>query len=351
VSTTTISAPTISAPTISAPTISAPPSEYPRLAAEICDAGLLIKRPGRYLAKMTVSVAALAAGWAALFLVGNSWWALAVAALLSLLSTQVVFFAHDAGHGQIFKSRRANWAVGLIAANCLAGMSFGWWVPKHLAHHAHPNVVDRDPDIGPGTLALTFTADRARSRQGAGRVLARYQAWLFFPLLLLEGLGLHISGVDYLVRRRDRVAALEGVLIAVNVALYLTLVLLVLSPLRAFAFIAVQQGLFGLYLGCSFAPNHKGMPIYTDDSNLDIMDRQVSTARNVAGGRLTALALGGLNYQIEHHLFPNMPRANLRKAQGIIRRFCASHDITYNENSLFRSYRQALSFLNAVGAS
>ncbi len=139
-------------------------------------------------------------------------------------------------------------------------------------------------------------------------------------------------------------------LLGLHAALYLTAVFWVLSPLRAVAFVAVQQGLFGLYLGCTFAPNHKGMPVLVDDSELGFLRRQIITSRNVAGGRLIAFLFGGLNYQTEHHLFPAMPRPNLSKARPIIRKFCADHDITYHESSVFASYRQALVYLNTVGA-
>ena len=92
--------------------------------------------------------------------------------------------------------------------------------------------------------------------------------------------------------------------------------LLVLSPLKAVVFIVVQQALFGLYLGCSFAPNHKGMPMLAADDQSDFLRRQVLTSRNVRGSWLVDFALGGLNYQIEHHLFPSMPRPNLRRSQA-----------------------------------
>jgi fatty acid desaturase len=112
----------------------------------------------------------------------------------------------------------------------------------------------------------------------------------------------------------------------------------------------VQQGLFGLYLGCSFAPNHKGMPTLTQADELDFLRRQVLTSRNVRGSWLVDLVLGGLNYQIEHHLFPNMPRPNLRRAQPLVRAFCAQHGLAYVEASLVGSYAQALRHLHAVGA-
>ncbi len=130
---------------------------------------------------------------------------------------------------------------------------------------------------------------------------------------------------------------------------YLTAVFLVLSPVRAVVFMIVQQGLFGLYLGCSFAPNHKGMPILNADDQSDFLRRQVLTSRNVRGGWLTDVALGGLNYQIEHHLFPSMPRPSLRGSQALIEAFCRQRGVPYCQSSLAGSYAQALRHLNTVG--
>jgi fatty acid desaturase len=124
----------------------------------------------------------------------------------------------------------------------------------------------------------------------------------------------------------------------------------VLSPGKAVLFLAVHQGLFGVYLGCTFAPNHKGMPTLTEDDQLDYLRRQVLTSRNVRGGRLVDVALGGLNYQIEHHLFPNMPTPNLRRAQPIVRAYCSELGVAYEQTGLLASYAQALRRLHEVGA-
>jgi fatty acid desaturase len=93
------------------------------------------------------------------------------------------------------------------------------------------------------------------------------------------------------------------------------------------------------------------VPIYNDDSTLGFLQGQISVSRNVKGGRFTAFIFGGLNYQIEHHLFPAMPRPNLARAQQIVRAFCASQDIPYNEDSLVGSYRQALTYRKCSGGS
>lgn len=109
-----------------------------------------------------------------------------------------------------------------------------------------------------------------------------------------------------------------------HVAAYLTVVLLVLSPLKALAFVVVHQALFGLYMGASFAPNHKGMAMPEEHDRPDFLRGQVLTSRNVRGGRVIDFVLGGLNYQIEHHLFPSMPRIALPAAQPLVRAYCAN---------------------------
>jgi fatty acid desaturase len=323
-------------------------SEYTRLSRQIKQAGMLDRRHGYYAAKISLNLALFAGGWAAFAILGDSWWQLLTAAYLAVVFTQVAFVGHDAGHRQIFRSRRANELVGLVHANPLVGISFGWWVGKHDRHHSNPNHEDLDPDIG--IAALAFTADQAMSKHGLVRLIARYQAYLFLPLLLLEAAHLHLASAKAILRGRGRANAVEALLLLVHVAGYATALLLVLSPLQAAAFALVQQGLFGLYLGCAFAPNHKGMPTLTEADELDFLRRQVLTSRNVAGSRLVDFLLGGLNYQIEHHLFPNMPRPNLRRAQPLVRGFCTQHNIPYTEATMFGSYAEALRHLHTVGA-
>jgi fatty acid desaturase len=323
-------------------------SEYTQLSRQVRQAGLLDRRRGWYGARIALNLVLLAAGGIAFVVLGESWWQLATAAYLAVVATQLAFVGHDAGHRQIFRHRRANDLVGLLHANLLVGISFGWWVPKHNAHHTNPNDEDLDPDIG--IAALAFTAAQARGKRGLGRVLARSQAFLFFPLLLLEAGHLHVASLKSILGGRGRANLVEGLLLVVHAVVYVTALVVVLTPLQGVVFALVQQGLFGLYLGCSFAPNHKGMPTLTEADQLDFLRRQVLTSRNVRGSRVVDFLLGGLNYQIEHHLFPNMPRPNLRHAQPLVKAFCRQHELPYAEASLFGSYAEALRHLHAVGA-
>jgi len=310
--------------------------------------GLLRRRRGYYSVKIGANLLLLGGGWAVFFLLGRSWWQLLVAVFLGVMFTQTGFIGHDAGHRQISGSKRADDLIGRIHDNLLIGLSYGWWTSKHNRHHAHPNQAGRDPDIG--GRAIAFTPDQARARRGIGSWLVGYQAWLFFPMLMLEGLHLHVAGVRTLLGRRGTTVKLvEGGLLAAHIIGYLVAVFLVLSPVQAVAFLLVQQGVFGVYLGCSFAPNHKGMAMFGEDDKVDFLRRQVSSSRNIRGGWFTDFALGGLNYQIEHHLFPSLPRPSLRYAREPVRAFCGQHGIAYHETGLVDSYVQVLRHLNTVG--
>lgn len=330
-------------------TQSGPKDGYLELARCARDAGLFRRSPLLSGAKIALVAAVMVAGWLALFLVGDSWYQLLVAVYLAVAFAQVGFLGHSAGHRQIFWSRRLNDLVGLACADLATGISYGYWVDKHNRHHSHPNQVGADPDVAPGTIS--WTPEQAATRTGLGRTIARHQAALFFPLACLEALSLHVSSVRSLPTSTVRRKPAEVALLLAHGVLFVGTVLLVMSPLRAVAFLAVQQGVFGLYLGCAFAPNHKGMTMPTAGQKLDFVRRQVTTSRNVKGSRVLDIAMGGLNYQIEHHLFPSMPMANLRRCRPIVRAYCSAHGIDYCESSLTGSYRAALRHLRTAGAT
>ena len=141
-------------------------------------------------------------------------------------------------------------------------MSYGWWQHKHTRHHANPNKIGTDPDIELPVISVTpDQADRRRAGWPLGWVMA-HQGLFFFPILLLEGLSLHASSVrrvfsrEPLRRRPSRSRSSPSGSSAT-------------SPWCSscsrrgsrFAFLGVQLGLFGFYMGMAFAPNHKGMPL------------------------------------------------------------------------------------------
>lgn len=285
-------------------------------------------------------------GWVLVFVVGDSWYQLVLAASLAVVFAHLAFFGHDIGHRQISRSHRLNRTMGLVCGNLGSGISYSYWVNKHTLHHAHPNQVGTDPDIGPGVIS--WTPDQAVARTGLAKAIARHQAALFFPLTSLEAISLHIASVRSLLSGTRGKTRGEPFLLAAHCTAYLLIMWLAMSPVRALAFMAVQQGVFGLYLGFAFAPNHKGMPMLEPRQSVSFVRQQVATSRNVKGGRTLTFLLGGLNYQIEHHLFPTMPMANLRRCRPIVQAYCGSHNIDYCETGLVRSYMVALGHLRHI---
>jgi fatty acid desaturase len=307
------------------------------------------RRYGYYWAKLIGAVIALAAWTVGFIWLGDSWWQLVNAVVLSVLLTQIAFLGHDAAHRQIFTSGKWNDWVSLIVANLLVGLSYGWWQSKHTRHHAAPNQVGADPDID--LAAIAFTPDRAnRHHHPLVKWLVARQGWYFFPLLLLEGISLHTDGIKRVLRRgRLNRRWVELTFLTVRVGGLLTLALLVLPPGRAAVFLAVQLAVFGLYMGSSFAPNHIGMPLVSPRLKLDFLRRQVLMSRNVTGNRGISILMGGLNYQIEHHLFPSMARPHLRRVQPLVEAHCAAMNVPYTRTSLWRSYGIIIRYLNTVG--
>ncbi|MDQ2624443.1 MAG: acyl-CoA desaturase [Actinomycetota bacterium] len=322
---------------------------YRDLLRTVREAGLLNRRQGFYLSVLGVlTVATLGAG-VAFVLLGHSWWQLLVAALLGVILTQFSFVAHEALHRQVFASDTANARLGRGLANAVIGISSTWWNNKHSRHHANPNMVEKDPDIAPGVLR--FTEEDAANIGGRMRgFFTRNQGWAFFPLITLEGLNLHITSVRSLIGRDMTAAKTREVLVILTrVSIYVGVVIWALGWGLGLAFIAVQMGVFGFYMGASFAPNHKGMKILPANSRVDFFTKQVVTSRNISGGWVMAQAMGGLNYQIEHHLFPTMPRPHLARAREIVMEYCETLKVPYTETTLFESYGIVVRYLNEVG--
>jgi len=337
--------------TIPAPTGGRPhgPSEFTELAQLVKNQGLMRRRYGYYWTKLIAAPIVLGAVLVAFVFIGDTWWQLFTGAVLAVVFTQIAFLGHDAAHRQIFTSGKWNDWISLILGDLLVGMSYGWWRHKHTRHHANPNKLGSDPDIDLPVIAVT--AERAQAdRHPVVRWLRAHQGLFFFPILLLEGLSLHASGVRR-VTSHERLERrwVEAAFLGVRIIGFLVLVFVVLSPGIAFAFLGVQLGLFGFYMGASFAPNHKGMPVVPRALTLDFLHRQVMMSRNIAGGRFIDVLMGGLNYQIEHHLFPSMPRPHLRRAAPLIAQYCRDRDVPYMQTGLFASYGIVVRYINRVG--
>lgn len=321
-------------------------SGYRKLKKSIEQAGLFDRQYAYYARTVLLSWGMLVVGLAFLRIARQHSLYLLDAVYLAFVFGQLGYLGHDGAHGEIFREWAKNRVFCLFHGNLLLGLSTNWWSRKHNLHHSNPNCVTLDGELE--IAGLAFTEEQALNRQGFMRLLAGYQAFTFFPLLALTALGLRVESAQFLARTRPRNFIVEGFLCCLHFALYGWVVFSSLGALRGSVFIVVHQVLFGLYMGSVFAPNHKGMPMLKSGTEMDFLLKQVVTARNIKPGRITDFWFGGLNYQIEHHLFPSMPRNRLREARQIVKAFCMAHGIPYAETGVLQSYAEILRYLHRV---
>jgi fatty acid desaturase len=331
------------------PAYDASPAAYRRLRKLVIDAGLMERRYGYYLGRTLLSFGFLVAGLALVPVVPDGWgWSALVALVLGFAFAQIAMIGHDCGHHQVFTRARPNWALGQLCFSLVVGVGFWSWRGRHNLHHVETNDEDDDPDLSFGGL-FTLNEQDAASRRGLSRLIVRYQAWLFVPVvaavlaIVMRAEGWRFAAAELRGRRQ----AVELALLTANAVIWLAPTLVLgWSWLGIFA---ASQVVGGLYLGMTIAPNHKGMPTWASGTELTFLERQVIGSRNILPGRLAEFLFGGLNYQIEHHLFPTMPRANLGAAHRIVQPFCQEVGLPFEEASIWESYCQTFAALDRCG--
>ena len=270
------------------------------------------------------------------------------AVFFAVVGVQVATLAHDGGHRQVFKSLRRNDLVALLIATPFIGFNYSWWMDQHNKHHGMPNHEDDDPNVNLNIWALT-RKQRLR-KSGFYLWMAKYQAILMIPLQSLGAFYKIVESARFVRTQPLRNRRLELLLFPVYFAWFPPLLFLSMSVAQASVFLVVYFLSFGLALGALIAPNHKGMTMVGDGHTLDFLHWQVLTARNVRGNLFFDWFYGGLNYQIEHHLFPTMPRNRLRDSIAIVRPYCERHGIAYHDTGFLESFAEILGTMHKASA-
>jgi fatty acid desaturase len=322
-------------------------TEYAELKRRLRSGGVFQRQLRYYGLQAVLSVALLAFPFALLLISPPVWLQLIAAGLLAVAFTRLAFIFHDAGHRQVFGRPWQNDCVMLLMG-FLTGSSTSWWFKTHNQHHCNPNDLDLDPSTA--LPILVFSEEQARERSGPLKSVLRFQAYYFLPLLCLEAMGARLASLLFLITGKAKYPLIEAPGMVAHFVIYGSLMFILLPAEEALLFMLVHQCLFGFYMGSVFAPNHKGMPIPTATTRLNFFNRQIRSSRNITPSPIGDFWLGGLNYQIEHHLFPNIPRNKLKEARAITRHFCLERSIPYYETSVWRAYAEVLRYLHRVVA-
>jgi fatty acid desaturase len=324
-----------------------PSNRHSELQRLISERRLLERQAGYYLTQILANWGLVAVGVLMLASSRSFYFQIFIGSYMAFVSTQMAFIVHDAGHQQIAKKNSLNNLIGLVHATLVLGFSYDWWLSTHNRHHRRPNQSGCDPDID--FMLLAFSESQALEKRGLARFCVRYQAYLFFPSLLLEAFSLRFESIRFLFCHKQRQHRKEALCLAVHYTVYFFVLFHFLPPQPAITVALLHNAMFGVYLGLIFVTNHKGMPLLSEETRVDFLSHQVQTSRNLKAHWLTDYCFGGLSCQIEHHLFPKMPRNRLREAQRIVRPYCELHDVDYCEMSLLQCYREVWRYLDGVG--
>mmetsp|Transcript_4019 Transcript_4019/g.5456 ORF Transcript_4019/g.5456 Transcript_4019/m.5456 type:complete len:477 (-) Transcript_4019:109-1539(-) len=304
------------------------------------------------------------------------------ALLMGLFWQQCGWLAHDFLHHQVFTKRTYGDLAGIYWGDLMQGYSMQWWKNKHNGHHAVPNLhnsspeaQDGDPDIDTMPL-LAWSLKQAQSLRNADgkdsafvRFMIRWQAFTYFPILLLArlswlnesfktafGLGASSENAKLEMERRGlQYPMLErtGIVLHYVWVFALSSGFGRFSPLYSVAYFLVATCSCGLFLALVFGLGHNGMATYDADARPDFWKLQVTTTRNITGGHgipqfFVDWLCGGLQYQVDHHLFPMMPRHNLAKTHKLVKSFCKEYGVNYHEADLVDGTVEVLQHLQRV---
>ena len=291
------------------------------------------------------------------------------AVLMATFWQQLAFVGHDIGHNAISHSKAKDNSIGIIIGNILGGISLGWWKHSHNVHHIVCNSVEHDPDIQHMPIfavtdeifderklaeagVLTHPSDKTKgfwstyhekwvSHDFASSFLVSYQHWLFYPVMALARFNLYIQGIIFIVtaKRQDgwyakRFQLLEACTLSIFITWLVYIAWSLPNNKERVMWFLVSHGLSGL-LHVQICISHFAMDTYHghayNDSSDEWFKMQCNTTMNVDCYRWMDFFHGGLQFQIEHHLFPRLPRHNLREARELVKPFCEKHGVRYHE--------------------
>jgi fatty acid desaturase/predicted heme/steroid binding protein len=271
------------------------------------------------------------------------------AAVIAFGWQQAGWLGHDFAHHQVFKNRSINNVVGIVVIGLVTGFSLGWWKEKHNVHHATPNHIDYDNDID--TLPYLAWSDKVLHRLDVNnpitRFLITYQEITLFPLLCIARFSWMIQSIIFVLRHQ---VPLQFFSVFGHYIFFGYLLYLLPNTQERLIYFCLAETLSSIILSSSFILNHSGRPCINDKDfdQMDFFSQQVVTGRDIYSSTLVDWFTGGLNRQIEHHMFPTLPRHNFGKAEKILLPILDKHHIYYHKSGFFQGLSEILKSLRQI---
>lgn len=306
------------------------PDIFDELKTQVREAGLLDRVPVRGSIEMIAVIFSLVL----IFATATLWNPVLLGLFMALVFTRAVFVSHDILHRQYFKDKRLSMRLSYPFSAFILSNSSSWWDFKHnISHHTWCNVVEKDEDIR--ALDGAFTPNN----RGDKPFIKRYKYIIFWGAMFFMYPAFIAKSYSFVIRRK---LYGELFLMLLHWPLIWGTLFYLLPAGDAFTVMLTLSFTLSPWLAFGFITNHLGCDVFDAEEGKELtwMELQMRSSRSLKGGRFTHWFYGGLNTQIEHHLFPKAPRFNLLKVQKMTREFAEKHDIHYFETTPLEAYVQ-----------
>ncbi|RUS91183.1 hypothetical protein EGW08_001096 [Elysia chlorotica] len=269
--------------------------------------------------------------------------------LLATSQAQSGWIQHDVGHHSVFKDMKRAHFLHHIVVGFLKGASSKWWNFRHFQHHAKPNRVKKDPDIELARLFLigdNLPLEFGKRKKGTMPYQHQHKYFFLLGPPLLLPFYFHFEIIYFCIKR--------GYWLDLFLSMaYFYRVGFLFGPILG------GWGTYFFYIGMRFIESHwftwvtqmSHLPndVARDTETMDWFTMQLKTTCNVEPGVFNDWFTGHLNYQIEHHLFPTMPRTNFHKVRPLVMELCKKYNIEYRSKTLLTAFADIVRMLKKSG--
>jgi len=306
------------------------PDNFDELKAKVREAGLLDRVPVRGSIEMTAVIVSLII----VYTTANSWNPVLLGLFMTIIFTRAVFISHDILHTQYFKNKSLSLKLSYPFSAIILSNSSSWWDFKHnINHHTYCNVVTKDEDI----MALdgAFTPNN----KGDNAFMKKYKHIIFWGSLFFMYPAFIAQSYSFVLKRK---LYGEFALMLLHWPIIWGSIFVILPLSSAITVFLTLYFVLSAWLAFGFITNHLGCEVFDleDGKELSWMELQMRTSRSLKGGMFIHWFYGGLNTQIEHHLFPKAPRFNLLAIAQMTKDFAKEHNIAYFETTPIEAYVQ-----------
>ncbi|XP_019161947.1 PREDICTED: acyl-lipid (9-3)-desaturase-like [Ipomoea nil] len=340
-------------------TVSEVSKDYRRLVSEFSKMGLFEKKGHGVFFSMCLMVVLFAVSVYGVLCSESVWVHLVSGGLMGFLWIQSGWLGHDSGHYQIMMSKGYNRFAQILTGNCLTGISIAWWKWNHNAHHIACNSLDFDPDLQhlpffvvSSNLFNSLTShfyERKLNFDTFARFLVSYQHWTFYPVMCFARINLYAQSFALLFSKRK--VANRGLELLGLLAYWVWYPLLVsclpnwgeraMFVIASFVVTGIQH--------VQFCLNHFSTSVYVGPpTSSDWFEKQTGGSLDISCSSWMDWFHGGLQFQVEHHLFPRLPRCHLRKISPFVKELCKKHGLPYNCASFWEANEMTIRTLRAA---